>query len=54
MDARKVAEQRCGYLIELAKAKWKTNPALAKRYVRIARRLAMRHRVRLGSKRFCK
>ena len=33
---------------------WKKNPALAKRYVSIARRLAMRHRVRLGSKRFCK
>ena len=54
MDARAVATERCDYLLKLACSNWKKEPSLAKRYVTMARRLAMRHRVRLGSKRFCK
>jgi ribonuclease P protein subunit RPR2 len=46
--------ERCNYYLALARKAWKRSPALAKRYVTIARRLAMRHRVRLGSKEFCK
>lgn len=50
-------EAQVDRLLELAKGKAKEAPALAKKYVTMARALAMRHRVPLGRKRkllFCR
>ena len=45
------------HLLDLARKKLKSSPALAKKYVTMARALAMRHRIPLGKGRkllFCK
>ncbi len=41
-------------LIDLAKVMWPADKELAKRYVSIARKMAMRHRVHLDPKSFCR
>jgi len=49
--------EQVDYLLALAQKKVKTDETLAKKYVKIAREIAMRHRVPLGRKRkmlFCK
>ena len=49
------AGKRIDVLLGLAKEKYDAGEdGLSKRYVDIARKLAMRHRIRLGSKLFCK
>lgn len=46
-ETRKIALQRIQILFELAKQKIREEPQLAQRYVKIARRIAMRTRLRL-------
>ena len=52
MDAREIAKERCEKLVKLA-AETK-DAGLSKRYITLARKLAMRHRISLGSKSFCR
>ena len=46
-ETRQIALQRIRTLFELAKANVRREPELAQRYVQVARRIAMRTRVRL-------
>lgn len=49
------ARERAGTLLDLAEKRYlEGDEKLSKRYVEIARKIAMRHRIRLGAKRFCK
>lgn len=49
-----IAAERCAKLLSLAKEVYPKEPQLSLRYVALARRLAMRHRLPLGQKDFCK
>ena len=54
---QKIAKERIKLMFELAKDNFKIDSELSDKYVRIARRIAMKHKIRLGSslkKRFCK
>lgn len=48
------ARSRIEKLLQLAKEYLETDEVLSKRYVTLARRIAMRHRIKLGNKLFCK
>ncbi len=50
-NIRKIAEERIDLLLKLAREKARSDEALSKRYVEIARRIAMRSGVRLGRER---
>ncbi|PIO06481.1 ribonuclease P [Candidatus Micrarchaeota archaeon CG08_land_8_20_14_0_20_59_11] len=52
MDAREIAKERCEKLIKLAGAE--KDARLSKRYITLARKIAMRHQISLGSKSFCR
>lgn len=52
--AEQIALQRCAKLFELAREELERNPERSKRYVKLARKVAMRHRLSLGSKEYCK
>lgn len=54
MNLNEIAMGRCERLLALAAEKWDAEPELSKRYVSLARKIAMRHRLHLGPKRFCK
>ena len=54
MNAAQIALERCKKLFSLARGELERNPTRAKRYVKLARKVAMRHRLPLGSKEFCK
>ena len=54
VNADRVAMQRCSYLLNLAKQTWKKDEKLAKRYVQLTKKIAMRHRLKLGRRSFCK
>ncbi len=49
-----VVRERIGKLLALAREFLDEDEAASKRFVQIARRLAMRHREKLGSRLFCK
>ena len=54
---QKIASERIKLLFQLAKEAFNEDSRLSDKYVRIARRIAMKHKVRLSSgikKRFCK
>ncbi len=53
MNANDFAMQRCLKLFSLAKAMWGKDQTLAKRYVWLAKKISMRHRIHLP-KEFCK
>jgi len=56
-DIKKIAKQRIRILFEQAEKVFKKDPKLADRYVAIARRIAMKARVRIPKelkRRFCK
>ena len=53
-SASQVAFQRCEYLLSLAGKTWKSDEKLAKRYVQLTRKIAMRFRLKLGRRSFCK
>lgn len=48
------AFERCQKLLGFARAEYSHNPGRARRYVQLARKIAMRHRLPLGSKEFCR
>jgi ribonuclease P protein subunit RPR2 len=55
--ARGIAQERIEYLFDLAKSEFTENPEKSKRYVALARKIGMRHRVSIPSKlkrSFCK
>ncbi|MBP1910058.1 ribonuclease P protein component 4 [Methanolobus bombayensis] len=55
--ARSIAQDRIEYLFDLAKSEFLINPDKSKRYVALARKIGMRHRVGIPSelkRRFCK
>jgi ribonuclease P protein subunit RPR2 len=55
--ARSIAQERIEYLFSLAKTEFPTNPEMSKRYVSLARKIGMRHRVSIPSelkRTFCK
>ena len=54
MDAQKIAKERCEKLLRMAREAYASDPALAKRYVFLARKLSMRHRISLGNAAYCK
>ena len=52
----KIAKARINFLFKLAKENFKENNKLSDKYVKIARRIAMKYKIRLSSnlkKRFC-
>ncbi len=50
-DIRRIAHERIDILLGLARETVKSDPALSRRYVEIAQRIAMRSGVRLGPER---
>ncbi len=54
MNLDKIAISRIEKLLKLAEEICFEDKALSIRYVELARKIAMRHRLSLGSKRFCK
>ncbi|MEK6954896.1 MAG: ribonuclease P [Candidatus Micrarchaeota archaeon] len=54
MNLDNIAMGRCEKLLLMAKEMYDEDKALSKRYVSLARKIAMRHRLPLGSKSFCK
>ncbi|MFH0835770.1 MAG: hypothetical protein V1834_01265 [Candidatus Micrarchaeota archaeon] len=54
-DLNAIARKRCERLLELARGKWRSgDEKLAKRYVQLARKIAMRHRISLGRQEYCR
>ncbi|MBI5228610.1 ribonuclease P, partial [Candidatus Micrarchaeota archaeon] len=54
MDLNRIARKRVETLLSLAKEMWEKDKTLSKRYVQLARKIGMRHQLKLGNKRFCK
>ena len=54
MNLNAIARSRCEKLIALAKEMYSEDSILAKRYVSLARKIAMRHRFSLGRRFFCR
>lgn len=54
MNANEIAMKRCEKLLSMAKEAYAAEPKLAKRYVTLARKISMRHRLALGNQKFCK
>lgn len=48
------AHVRCAELLELAKQTWPSNKEKSRKFVKMAFKLAMHHRLKLGRKLFCK
>src|SRR3989344_206440 len=54
-SADQIAKERCAVLLSMAVERWRQgDKVLAKRYVSLAKRIAMRHRFPLGSGLACK
>ncbi|HEV8289391.1 MAG TPA: hypothetical protein VGQ00_00350 [Candidatus Norongarragalinales archaeon] len=54
MDIKQIALSRTQKLLALARETYSKDKALAKRYVELARKIASKHRMPLGSKDFCR
>ncbi|MFH1056420.1 MAG: ribonuclease P [Candidatus Micrarchaeota archaeon] len=54
MNANEIARKRCEKLLLMAREVYSKEPSLAKRYVSLARKISMRHRISLGSQSYCK
>ncbi|OIO26718.1 hypothetical protein AUJ14_01085 [Candidatus Micrarchaeota archaeon CG1_02_55_22] len=54
IDSKSIAKDRCKKLLALATKTTTDDPALARRYVKIARAIAMGHRFPLGNRSYCK
>ncbi|MCX6767500.1 MAG: ribonuclease P [Candidatus Micrarchaeota archaeon] len=54
MNVDVIARGRISELLELAKQMWGNDKKLSRRYVQLARKIAMRHRIKLGNRLFCK
>lgn len=53
-DSKAEAKKQADGLLEMARQMWLQDEKLARRYVRLARKIAMRHRVHLDPRAFCK
>ncbi|MBI2445261.1 ribonuclease P [Candidatus Micrarchaeota archaeon] len=53
-DVRQEAREQAAHLLEMARDMWPKDEKLARRYVHLARQLAMRHRVHLDPRAYCK
>jgi len=56
-EMKEIARQRIVYLFEQAEIKFNKNPALSNRYVTLARKLAMKYKIRISpelKRKFCK
>lgn len=53
-DVRQEAREQAAHLLDMAADMWPKDEKLACRYVHLARQLAMRHRVHLDPRRYCK
>lgn len=53
-DVRQLAKEQADHLLAMARDMWANDEGLARRYVRLARQLAMRHRVHLDPRAYCK
>ena len=51
MNPNEIARERCAKLLSMANA---ADEKTAKRYVSLARKIAMRHRLKLGRRKFCR
>ncbi len=49
-NQKKIAKARMDFLFQLAKEVFKENSSLADKYVKIARRIAMKHKLKLDPK----
>ena len=54
VNINEIAKERCERLILLAKEMYTSDALLSRRYITLARAIAMRHRLKLGRKLFCK
>ncbi|NUN11435.1 ribonuclease P [Candidatus Micrarchaeota archaeon] len=54
IDLKKIVENRCKKLLALAKKYWGIDEKLARRYVSLARKISMRHRIKLTGNEYCK
>lgn len=54
MNANEIALKRCEKLLHMARGVYGKDKTLAKRYVSLARKISMRHRLKLGNEAFCK
>lgn len=57
VQQQKIAKERIKFLFQQAKEVFKENSSLSDKYVKLARRIAMKYKIRLPSslkKRFCK
>lgn len=54
INLNQIAKERCDKLLALAKETYEKDKELALKYVKLARAIAMRHRLKLGRKLFCK
>ncbi len=54
LSSNSIAAERCSTLIDLARKEFAKRPNFSNRYIVLARKIAMRHRLSLGSKDFCK
>lgn len=54
VNLNEIAKERCDKLLALAKETYERDKELAFKYVKLARAIAMRHRLKLGRKLFCK
>ena len=54
MNADEIARERIRKLLRMARENLEKDGKLSKRYVELAKRIAMRHRIKLGNKLFCK
>ncbi len=54
MDANKIARERCEKLLKMAREVYSKDKTRSKRYVSLARKISMRHRLKIGNELFCK
>lgn len=54
VNVNEIAKERCDKLLALAKEGYATDKRLSIRYVALARAIAMKHRLKLGRRVFCK
>lgn len=54
LNLNEIARERCEKLLSMAASILAENPSRARRYVQLANRIAMRHRIHLDAKRYCK
>ncbi len=53
-NLNEIARERCEKLLSMAAGILAENPSRARRYVQLANKIAMRHRIHLDAKRYCK